>query len=175
MKVQVASGEELSSPGICAQTQILIQGIPIAVDLYILPLEGYDIVLGTQWLRTLGPIVWDFEKLLMAFNLGKEQVIFQGCATPPNRLVSAFQMQQLTKLLNRGFLLQIMEPVYATQQIPTIHPQIKTLLDKYNTLLTEPTGLPPQRLHDHKIPLKNPEPISVRPYRYPFYQKTEIE
>lgn len=69
LKVQVASGKKLSSPCICTQTQILIQGESITVDLYILPLEGYDVVLETQWLYTLGPIVWDFSNLLMAFNL----------------------------------------------------------------------------------------------------------
>lgn len=40
----------------------------------------------------------------------------------------------------------------------------------------EPKGLPPTRTHDHKIVLKEGiPPVSVRPYRYPFVQKTEIE
>ncbi|KAJ8754363.1 hypothetical protein K2173_002814 [Erythroxylum novogranatense] len=129
LKVQVASGEELSSPGI----------FPIIVDLYILPLEGYDVVLGTQWLRTLVLTVWDFSKLLMAFNLNG----MQSDSTTP--------------------------------QISNLHPQIRDLLNKFSMTITEPARLPPQRSHDHKIPLKNPEPISVRPYRYPHYQKTEIE
>ena len=45
------------------------------VDFFILRLEGYDVVLGTQCLRTLGPIQWDFERLMMAFTWGgKERV-----------------------------------------------------------------------------------------------------
>lgn len=37
------------------------------VDCYALQLEGFDVVLGVQWLRTLGPIVWDFDHLTMSF------------------------------------------------------------------------------------------------------------
>ncbi|GKE21658.1 transposon ty3-I gag-pol polyprotein [Tanacetum coccineum] len=39
-----------------------------------------------------------------------------------------------------------------------------------------PIGLPPPRLLDHHIPLvPNTTPVSVKPYRYPHYQKSEIE
>lgn len=40
----------------------------------------------------------------------------------------------------------------------------------------EPRGLPPSRGHEHQIVLKEgSQPISVRLYRYPYYQKSEIE
>ncbi|GLT71302.1 hypothetical protein SLA2020_433330 [Shorea laevis] len=50
------------------------------------------------------------------------------------------------------------------------------LLDEFKTVFEEPQGLPPLRSHDHQILLKpGTSPISVRPYRYPYYQKSEIE
>jgi len=50
------------------------------------------------------------------------------------------------------------------------------LLSEFSDIFVEPTGLPPQRSHDHRIPLllRN-APTNVRPYRYPHFQKTEIE
>ena len=29
-------------------------------NMFAMPLGGCDVILGTQWLRTLGPILWDF-------------------------------------------------------------------------------------------------------------------
>ena len=43
-----------------------------------LPLQGCDIVLGIQWLKTLGPIVWDFQALTMQFKVNGRQVILHG-------------------------------------------------------------------------------------------------
>ena len=54
--------------------------------------------------------------------------------------------------------------------------ELEQLLNDYDDVFQEPSGLPPERLHEHKIILKNgTEPINVRPYRYPTFQKGEIE
>lgn len=50
------------------------------------------------------------------------------------------------------------------------------MLQSFEDVLREPKTLPPQRNFDHKIPLKTgSEPFTIRPYRYPHIQKTEIE
>lgn len=53
---------------------------------------------------------------------------------------------------------------------------IDDLLSKYTKVFKVLVGLPPLRGHKHQIFLKEGSPpICERPYRYPFYQKTEIE
>jgi len=53
---------------------------------------------------------------------------------------------------------------------------LEELLCSYADVFQEPTDLPPHRTHDHSIPLQEGvQPVSMRPYRYPFYQKGEIE
>ena len=53
---------------------------------------------------------------------------------------------------------------------------IDDLLSKYTKVFKVLVGLPPLRGHKHQIVLKEGSPpISERPYRYPFYQKNEIE
>ena len=43
-------------------------------------------------------------------------------------------------------------------------------------MFEEPRGLPPYRIHDYKIILKEGiKPINVRPYRYTIVQKDVIE
>lgn len=36
--------------------------------MHLLTLEGCDVVLGVDWLGTLGPILWDFINLAMKFK-----------------------------------------------------------------------------------------------------------
>lgn len=72
LEVMVANGERLISAGCCKKVTIVIQGISISIDFYILNLEGCQVVLGAHWLRTLGPILWDFSNLWMEFTLGKK-------------------------------------------------------------------------------------------------------
>jgi hypothetical protein len=40
------------------------------VDCFALDLSCVDIILGTQWLRILGPILWDFVNMRMAIWCG---------------------------------------------------------------------------------------------------------
>ena len=54
--------------------------------------------------------------------------------------------------------------------------QLQVLLQRYAKLFEEPTGLPPVRVHDCHIPLKDDKQVvKIRPYRYPTMQKDEIE
>jgi len=44
----------------------------------IVPLGSSEMILGVQWLSTLGPILWDFEKLIIEFNHQGKQVVIKG-------------------------------------------------------------------------------------------------
>lgn len=50
----------------------------------LLILGGCDMVLGIQCLRTLGQILWDFNKLLMRFEVGDISLILE--AVSPGKL-----------------------------------------------------------------------------------------
>lgn len=56
MRVIVANGEQLSCTGLCAGVLLWLQGEPFVVDFFILPMDVCEVVLGTQWLRIIGPI-----------------------------------------------------------------------------------------------------------------------
>lgn len=52
---------------------------------------------------------------------------------------------------------------------------MESILKEFAKVFQEPKGLPPSQSHDHSIQLlPGAQPISVHPYRYPFYQG-EIE
>ena len=67
LTVGVANGERVASAGVYPNTAISIVGEDFCVDIYAIPLAGYEMVLGCQWLRTLGPVLWDFKLKTMTF------------------------------------------------------------------------------------------------------------
>ena len=78
ISVTVANGEKLQVQEMCAGLTVEIQGETIAADFLVLPLRGCDMVLGVQWLITVGPILWDFMLLTMQFRLGDRLIKWWG-------------------------------------------------------------------------------------------------
>ncbi|GFY94104.1 hypothetical protein Acr_09g0005500 [Actinidia rufa] len=100
--VVVASGDKLFSGGKCRGIHKEFQGIPITVDLYVFPLEGYGAVLGAQWLRTLGLIMWDFSKLQMKFHISNKEVGLQGMSISADKLVGNIDITREAKMKKQG-------------------------------------------------------------------------
>ncbi|KAH7571678.1 hypothetical protein JRO89_XS04G0116300 [Xanthoceras sorbifolium] len=67
----------------------------------------YEIVLGTQWLRTLGPILWDFAKLQMKFKVADAEVILQGESCPADQIVGEVKFIRDAKKGSKGKLFQL--------------------------------------------------------------------
>ena len=44
----------------CCNVSVCIQEVEFCIQFHVLALGGYDAVLGTQWLSTLGEIQWNF-------------------------------------------------------------------------------------------------------------------
>ena len=57
-----------------------------------------------------------------------------------------------------------------------ISPYLQKVLDNNSKVFETPKGHPPIRDHDHAIHLiLGSVPLNVRPYNYPYPQKSEIE
>lgn len=77
-RVFIGSGEYLVCREVCKQVSLIIQEVTIKNDLYV-PMEGVNVVLGIQWLETLGVIVCVYKKLTMYFQHTRyKQVRLQG-------------------------------------------------------------------------------------------------
>lgn len=73
IKVKIANGESIFCEGRCDQVALRVQGHTFTTEFYALTLGGCDIILGVYWLKDLGPILWGFCQLTMAFvSEGKE-------------------------------------------------------------------------------------------------------
>ncbi|XP_048429391.1 uncharacterized protein LOC125472242 [Pyrus x bretschneideri] len=179
-EVMIANGGTISSKGCCSQVKLQIQQYEYTSDFYVLQLGGCDVVLGAQWLRTLGPILWDFDKLKMEFSLGQKHYCISSYPPPSPMTVSACQVERLLSQGPFGMILFFVEPETQVAVVGTLsdHQQteLDALLSQFAAVFQTPTTLPPSRSHDHRIPLlEGSKPTSARPYRYGPFQKSEIE
>ncbi|CAH9096328.1 unnamed protein product [Cuscuta epithymum] len=152
LHVIVANGDKVPIIGTCPGLEFEVQGKTFTADFYILPLAGFDMILGVHWLRGLGSIMWDFTRLSMRFTWEDTSVEWHGHDVSP----------PLTATMAVGLA-----------QTP---PSLAGLLVQFEDLFRTPVGLPPKRTCDHRIRLiPGAGPVVVRPYRYPYLQKDEIE
>ena len=137
-----------------------------------LPVATCHLILGVQWLETIGPIEMDYKQLTMTYKVGEETYTFQGLKHTP---LAALSDKEFNSIQGSGFLFQI--SLFPNNFQPNLYPgDIIQILTEFSNIFTPPTSLPPKRPHDHYIPLQpNTHPVNVRPYRYPYYQKTQIK
>src|ERR1044072_7715524 len=75
-----------------------------------------------------------------------------------------------------GLILHCTQEGPESSEVLSVSKQIDALLQEFHEVFSDPRGLPPSRNHDHAIHLKEGAEIpNMRPYKYPHYQKTEIE
>ncbi|CAL1383590.1 unnamed protein product [Linum trigynum] len=55
--VKVANGAPMRCTKVYRDLRLDIQGLEFSADLYVLPIRGYDVILGMSWLRSLGPVI----------------------------------------------------------------------------------------------------------------------
>ncbi|OIT36537.1 putative mitochondrial protein, partial [Nicotiana attenuata] len=148
----VDSGSTHNFIRMCQAISFSIDNTVFIADFIIIPLPGFDMVLGVKWLRTLGPILWDFATLTMSFVLNGDQVVLRG-----HQPCTTYQLHLL-------------------QDSDDFRCKLEELFAEFADLFHEPSGLPPLRNCDHQICLEpGTGPVVVRPYRYPHLQKDEIE
>jgi hypothetical protein len=77
-RVAVANGDKIDCHGLANSLRLCVGPDIFTMDSYAIPLDSFDIILGVQFLRTLGPILWDLANMNMAFWKNGYQVLWKG-------------------------------------------------------------------------------------------------
>ncbi|GKD85199.1 gypsy/ty3 retroelement polyprotein [Tanacetum coccineum] len=78
LEVAVGGGRKLISNVVCKNFEWQLQGETFYNDILILPLGGCEMVLGIQWLATLGDIKCNFSRLRMEFMYKDKKMTLRG-------------------------------------------------------------------------------------------------
>lgn len=73
--ITIADGNHINCKKMCKNITWGMSGKEFVTEAMLIPLGSCDMVLGIQWLSTIGPVYWDFKKLRMDFVWGMSQCL----------------------------------------------------------------------------------------------------
>ena len=127
----------------------------------------------------LGPVPTDYNDLTLKFIHDGKIIELKGNVDDALHAITLTQLRRIvrTDSASAFFHIRILDSDSLTPTSDTSqYPEITKLLTQFATLFQTPTTLPPSPTTNHAIHLlPNSEPINIRPYRYPYFQKQEIE
>ncbi|XP_039115571.1 uncharacterized protein LOC120251094 [Dioscorea cayenensis subsp. rotundata] len=172
-KVFVGNGSFLQVEGVVENLPLRVQNHIIHLSVFLLPIVGADIIIGTSWLATLGPHIVDYNAMTLQFYLNDEFITLKGDTYFKPHKSSVHQLSRLysTKSIAACFTLTrapqldsataqssassaVSNTMTSTLQFSADMPvQLQNLLLQYQDVFQIPCGLPPYRNYNHKIPL----------------------
>ncbi|XP_057418840.1 uncharacterized protein LOC130713055 [Lotus japonicus] len=179
MTVKLGDGYKSQAQGRCAGLKIEMGEYHLRCSPQLFDLGGPDIVLGIEWLKTLGDTIVNWDTQLMSFWSDKKWITLQGMDTRGEHM-EALQSITATGERKPG-LLGTRNEEKAGKQLPgeinsSQLEELDKLLYRFDVVFQEKQGLPPGRGREHCITIQEGKgPVNVRPYRYPHHHKNEIE
>jgi hypothetical protein len=91
-QIMISNGGSMKCGGHCENVHLQIGEYHLKSHMFAIDMGGCDIVLGAEWLRTLGPILMDFKELTMQFDQEGQQYKFQGITIGSSEIISSHCM-----------------------------------------------------------------------------------
>ena len=105
LHVVVADGNKLHISTIVRNFTWTIQHTTFESNIMLIPLGCCDLVLGIEWLVTLGDITWNFDKLSMEFKVQGRRHVLRGASS---NAVKTIRRQQMSQTLANGVHLSML-------------------------------------------------------------------
>jgi hypothetical protein len=116
-----------------------------------IPMGGVDVILGIQWLQSLGTMAFIFQEIFMKFSLEGKEIELRGITGKPSKVIISNGMKTLLKKGHQGVIVQLCS-LYVQTSKPFIPLYVQGITDKNSKVFEDiPKGLPPTKNHDHSI------------------------
>jgi hypothetical protein len=174
-QIMISNAGSMKCGGRCENACLQIGDYHVKSHMFSIDMGGCDIVLGTDWLRNLGPILMDFKELTMQLDQEGQRYKFQGITIDSPENIGSHRMEKILKNGHFGIISQL-HAIQATDT-PSVLQDLQSILSKHQVFFSTLQGLPLSRgVHDHSIPLvPGSLPPNIHPYHHPFSKKNEIE
>jgi hypothetical protein len=179
LKIKVANGQYMYCDKMVSSMQWWLQGHTFEHDMRVLPLGGYDGILGIDWLARWGLMNCQCEQKWISFPYKQKEVKLVGLPDVQPLDLQMVSVEELVKSFKGNDIWAVAELSTINEEVQVsvgIPVAVQQLLSEYADIFQEPTELPPQRELDHAIHLlPDAAPVNCRPYRYSPLQKDDIE
>jgi hypothetical protein len=165
----IADGGTINCSGKCNKINLTMGEYVMNSPMIAIPMGGANVVLGIQWLQSLGTMAFNFQELFMKFSSEGKEIELRGIKGKPGKVIISNGMTKLLKKGHQGIIAQLCSLDVQTSK-PSIPQDLQRIIDKHSKVFEDiPKGLPPTRNHDHEIHLiPGSVPPNIRPYRYPY-------
>lgn len=144
MKIKVGTGIVVTGNGVCKRVPLTVQSVDLTNDFIVLEPGSVDIILGVQWLRTLGKCEVDWEEQTLSYLSNGVKCTLQGDKTIRCKEIAADMVSVVLGL----------NSVESSEALSEVVPrQVQSVLDQFQAVFAEPTQLPPKRGFEHTIQL----------------------
>lgn len=143
-RVMVGNDHEIECHRLCKKVSLHVQGHMFAIDFHVLPLCGADLVLGVQWLKTLGPILTDYNDLTMKFLYVGQIVELKGDSELELRSITPPQLHRMIRKQGASGFFHIRVLLADTHtDLSSITPNLPDTIPEYfPSSLNTPLSLP---------------------------------
>jgi transposase InsO family protein len=177
-KVEVARGSTMPCNRYILGMKLTLGRHDLAQEFYVMDLPDTNIILGVQWLSTLGPITTNYKTMEMSFTESGRKVILRGMTNNTARVVTTKRMEAIFRREEIVYVAEykILARVDKKGKV-RYAPEIQRIIYKHSKVFGPiPPGVPPDRGFEHIIELEEGEkPVITMPYRHPKKYKDEIE
>lgn len=118
----------------------------------VLPIGGYDIILGTKWMSLVSSVIFNFQEEVIVVKWRGRSIVLKDDVQRVKKVITNNSLSQFTSE-DAYFLCQVSAVEKEVVECDKIPHEVKELLQQYPEPFAEPKGLPPPRARDHLIPL----------------------
>jgi hypothetical protein len=103
----IVDGGTINCLGKCNTINLTMGEYVMNSKMIAIPMGGADVVLGIQWLQSLGTMAFNFQELFMKFSLEGKEIELRGITGKPSKVISSNSMKKLFKEGHQGVIAQL--------------------------------------------------------------------
>jgi hypothetical protein len=160
-QVMIVDGGTINCFGKCHSIKLNMGEYLLDSPMIAIQMGGVDIVLGVQWLQSLGTMAFNFQDPFMRFSSEGKEIELRGMQGKPSNVISSNNMTKLLKKGHNGIIAQLIS-IDVQTSISFAPMNLQKVINNHSKVFGEiPKDLPPLQDHAHAIHLRKG---SVHPF-----------